>query len=162
MGVGVKRVGYKSTGAQDASIVVKNLNKKFKLNERFIKKITEDVLDILKKSRGTKLEIVFLSDKEIRSLNRKYKRRDAATDVLSFELGDLGEIIISSDTALKNSAIFHTSFEEEIILYVIHGILHLFGYDDETVRERKRMSKKEDVVLKALCQEKFSKALMRQ
>lgn len=146
--------------AQDTSIVVKNLNKKFRINEKFIKKTAGDILRIIHKQKG--LEIVFLGDKEIKPINRKYKRRNAPTDVLSFELGELGEIIISSDTALKNSEIFHTSFEKEIVLYVIHGILHLFGYDDGTVREKKRMSKKEDVILEALCQENFLKVLMRQ
>ena len=144
---------------QDTSIVVKNLNKKFRINERFIKKISKDILGILKKKKG--LEIVFLGDKQIKPLNKKYKKRNSPTDVLSFELGELGEIIISSDTALKNSEIFHTSLEEEIVLYVIHGILHLFGYDDGTAREKGRMSKKEDVILEALCQENFSKVLMR-
>lgn len=148
----IKKQGNKKTG-----IVVKNLNKKFRINERFIQKIAKDILDILKKKK--RLEIVFLGDKEIKPINRKYKRRDAPTDVLSFELGELGEVIISSDTALKNSKVFHNSFEEEIVLYVIHGILHLFGYDDETARARERMSKKEDVILGALCQENFSKVL---
>jgi probable rRNA maturation factor len=143
---------------KETSVVVKNLNKKFRINEKFIKKIAADILSIFKKKKG--LEIVFLGDKEIKPINRKYKRRNVPTDVLSFELGELGEIIISSDTALRNSEIFHTSFEEEIVLYVIHGILHLFGYDDGTVREKKRMSKKEDVILEALCQENFSKVLM--
>lgn len=145
---------------QDTSIVVKNLNRKFRINEKFIKKAAKDILSIIHKQKG--LEIIFLGDKEIKPINKKYKRRNAPTDVLSFELDELGEIIISSDTALKNSEIFHTSFEEEIVLYVIHGILHLFGYDDGTVREKKRMSKKEDVILEALCQENFSKVLMRQ
>lgn len=153
-------MGDKETKRQETNIVVKNLNKKFRINERFIKKTAKDILDILHKQKC--LEIIFLGDTEIKPINKKYKRRDAPTDVLSFELGDLGEIIISSDTALKNSAIFHTSFEEEIVLYVIHGILHLFGYDDGTVREKKRMSKKEDDVMRAVCQKNFSKVLTRQ
>ncbi len=144
---------------KETSIVVKNLNKKFRINEKFIKKTAKDILGIIHKRKG--LEIVFLGDKQIKPLNKKYKKRNSPTDVLSFELGELGEIIISSDTALKNSEIFHTSFEEEIVLYVIHGILHLFGYDDGTAREKNRMSKKEDIILEDLCQENFSKVLMR-
>jgi len=144
---------------KETSIVVKNLNKKFRINEKFIKKIAADILSILKKKKG--LEIIFLGDKEIKPLNRKYKKRNAPTDVLSFELGELGEIVISSDMALKNSAIFHTSFEKEMVLYVIHGILHLFGYDDGTTREKMRMSKKEDAILEVLCQENFLKVLTR-
>lgn len=143
-----------------SEVVVKNANKRFNLDEKFLKKIAVKILKILKKPRDTKLEIIFLSDKAIRPVNKKYKHRDRATDVLSFDLEACSQILISSDTALKNSRIFKTSFEEEIILYVIHGILHLFGYDDGTGREKKRMSKKEQGILKILCQEKFSKVLM--
>ena len=142
------------------NIVVKNINHRFKLNERFIKKIAAEVIKILRKPRDTKLEIVFLSDKAIRPVNKKYKHRDRPTDVLSFELGPCGQILISSDTALKNSRIFKTAFEEELVLYVIHGILHLSGYDDETAPEKKRMSQKENRILKNLCQKNFSKVLM--
>ena len=141
------------------AVKVKNLNKKHKLNEKFLENIALDILKILKKHKAS-IEITFLSDTDIRSINKKYKGRDRPTDVLSFELGELGEILISSDTALKNSRRFGTSFEEEIVLYVIHGILHLHGYDDETAQEKKRMSKKEEFILKRLCQKKLSKVLM--
>lgn len=144
------------------SIVVRNLNKKHRLNEKFIKKLTADILKILRKPRSAELEIIFLSDSAIRLLNRRYKGRNISTDVLSFELGELGEVIISSDTALRNSKIFNTSFEEEIVLYIIHGILHLFGYDDESVRAKNRMSKKENGIRERLCgKENLSKVLMR-
>lgn len=144
------------------SIVVRNLNKKHRLNEKFIKKLTADILNILRKPRSAELEIIFLSDSAIRLLNRRYKGRNISTDVLSFELGELGEVIISSDTALRNSRIFSTSFEEEIVLYIIHGILHLFGYDDETAGAKNRMSKKENGIRERICgKENLSKVLMR-
>lgn len=144
------------------SIVVRNLNKKHRLNEKFIKKLTADILKILRKPRSAELEIIFLSDSAIRLLNRRYKGRNISTDVLSFELGELGEVIISSDTALRNSRIFNTSFEEEIVLYIIHGILHLFGYDDETAGAKNRMSKKENGIRERLCgKENLSKVLTR-
>ncbi|OGW78070.1 MAG: rRNA maturation RNase YbeY [Omnitrophica bacterium RIFCSPLOWO2_01_FULL_45_24] len=144
------------------SIVVRNLNNKHRLNEEFIKELAADIIKILRKPRSTELEIIFLSDSAIRPLNRRYKNRNISTDVLSFELGELGEVIISSDTALRNSRIFNTSFEEEIVLYIIHGILHLFGYDDETAGTKNRMSKKENDIRKRLCgKENLSKVLTR-
>lgn len=138
---------------------VRNLNKKRKLNEKVIKKIAQHILRITKKPRDMELEVVFLSDKAIRPLNKKYRDSDRPTDVLSFDLGDCGEILISSDTAFKNSKLFNTSFEEELVLYVIHGILHLAGYDDETRRDAERMSKKQNGILKKLCRKNFSKVL---
>lgn len=154
----------KAAGSLAASrgpnIVVKNMNSKFNLNERFIKKIVIDTLVILKKSKATKLDIGFISDKAIKPLNKKYRQSDRATDVLSFNLGSCAQILISSDTASRNSKVFGTSFEEEIVLYVIHGILHFFGYEDETINDKKKMSKQENRILDILCAKSdFSKVL---
>ena len=142
------------------SIEVRNLNKRFGLSENYIKTIVKDILKILKRPSHTKLEIIFLSDTAMRPINKRFKHRDSTTDVLSFKLDGLGEVVISSDTALKNSRIFGTYFEKELVLYVIHGILHFLGYEDATAAERRRMSKKENVILELLCKKKnLSKVL---
>ena len=69
-----------------ACIAVSNLNKKHRINERFVRDIAKRILKALKKD-DAKLEIVFLSDAAIKRVNEKYKHSDKATDVLSFELG---------------------------------------------------------------------------
>lgn len=144
------------------NIAVQNLNKKFRLNEKFIKRLAIYLLKYIKKSAvSAGLEIIFLSDAAMRPLNRRFRHTDAYTDVLSFNLNGLGEVIISSDTALKNARLFGTSFEEEIVLYVIHGMLHLAGYEDGSPAQRRRMSKRENAILKSLCKRKsLSKVLM--
>jgi len=139
---------------------VKNLNKKHRINERFIKKIAGDILILLGKRYKPALDIVFLSDPGIRPFNRRYKHKDRPTDVLSFDLGSCAQILISSDIALRNSKVFNTSFEEEVVLYVIHGILHLYGYDDGTKAQKERMSAREEIILRKLCQANLSKVLM--
>ena len=145
-----------------STIVVSNLNQKHKLNEKFIKKIVTRILKILKLSPNTKLDIVFLSDRAIEPFNRLYKKENGSTDVLSFDLGSCGQILISSDMALKNSRTFNTSFENELVLYVIHGILHLFGYGDRRPKEKLRMFKKQDSIIERLCAKiKLSKVLTR-
>ena len=141
-------------------IEVRNLNKNHRINKKFIAKIAGEVIRILNREKFSELSIVFLSDPAIKPINKKYRQRYRATDVLSFDLGKYGQVLISSDTALKNSRLFNTSFEEEIVLYVIHGILHLSGYDDETKAGKDRMSKKEEGILKRLCRKRFSKVLM--
>jgi len=144
-----------------ASITVSNLNKKHRIDERFIGGIARRILKRLKKE-NTELEIIFLSDAAIRPVNSKYKRSNRATDVLSFDLGSCLEILISSDMALRNSRIFNTPFEKELVLYVIHGILHLFGYDDEDPKARSKMFRKQDSVLEMLCESiDLSKVLTR-
>ncbi|TAN59712.1 rRNA maturation RNase YbeY [bacterium] len=118
-------------------------------------RIKRDILRALKllkkpRSRGP-LGVVFLNDKEIRELNRKYLNHDRPTDVLAFDYRALGsELAISLDTAERNAKIYNTSPKEEIMLYIIHGILHLYGYNDATAKARKRMFKKQSAIIKAV------------
>ena len=143
------------------NIAVSNLNKKYGINERFAGKIARDILKIINKEDAV-LEIIFLSNDAIRPINKRYKGRDRATDVLSFDLDSCGQLLISSDMAMRNSRIYNTPFEKELALYVIHGILHLFGYDDDTPKARTRMSKKQDSILEILCAKaSLSKVLTR-
>jgi rRNA maturation RNase YbeY len=88
------------------------------------------------------LTIVFLSDPAIRKLNRRFRGRDYATDVLSFasdaevfeeeNQASLGEIVISVDRAIAQAQANQLSFENELKQLVLHGVLHLCGYDHET------------------------------
>ena len=140
-------------------IKVINQNKKYRINEALVKKIAGKVLREVRKSHSSEIEIVFLSDRAIRRLNKKYKKADRPTDVLSFKLDRdgtggkkfLGNIFISVDRAFANSKIFNTGPEDELVLYVIHGILHLFGYDDEDPKARRRMEGKQKEILGGLC-----------
>jgi len=79
--------------------------------------------------------VVFISDEKIRQFNRAYRGLDKSTDVLSFR-GDgeyLGDILISSETAYNQSVRSSTlSFESNVRRLVLHGLLHLMGYDHET------------------------------
>lgn len=62
----------------------------------------------------------------------------------------LGDIIISTDAVVKASKIYGNSHSQELALYIVHGILHLLGYDDHSDKDRAQMRKKEEVVLKNL------------
>lgn len=146
-----------------------NLHKSYKIDEAFAQGIASKILRMLKRENRVELELIFLDDNTIKKFNKKYKSENAPTDVLSFkidrrEFGQkifLGEIMISLDTAFKNSEIFGVSFTEEIALYIIHGILHLFGYNDENPGDSLRMIKKQNQILERLCKCKdLSKVLM--
>jgi len=81
--------------------------------------------------------IAFVSDKAIRQLNRQFRGVDKATDVLSFpaEDGDdssLGDIAISVETAAAQAKENRLTFDEEVAQLILHGLLHLSGYDHET------------------------------
>ena len=142
------------------SVKVINLHKAYKVNEPLVRKIAARIILYCGKRALTELEFIFLSNRQIRPINKKFKGPDRATDVLSFDLGGVGAIFISIDKALTNSKIFKTTFEEEFILYVIHGILHLMGYDDENRKDRVKMEAKQSKILEEICKrEVLSKVL---
>ncbi|MBN2453587.1 MAG: rRNA maturation RNase YbeY [Candidatus Omnitrophica bacterium] len=150
-------------------IHIANLHHSYRIDERAIGNIARRVMSLIKREGAAELEIIFLDDNGIRKLNRRYKHRDRPTDVLSFRIdrGEfgrkdfLGVIAISADTARRNAEAFGTGFPEEVVLYVIHGILHLFGYDDRTPGKRARMSNKQEEILRKICSCKnLSRVLM--
>lgn len=94
------------------------------------------------------ISLAVVDDEAIHELNRRWLEHDEPTDVLSFVLEEAdgyreGEIIVSADTALVRSGEFGWSAHEELLLYVIHGTLHLAGYDDKSPDERERMRQRE-------------------
>jgi probable rRNA maturation factor len=100
-----------------------------------------------------RVSIALVDDSTIHTLNRQYLQHDYATDVLSFvleETPDLleGEIIVSGDTAAAQAGEYDCTPAEELLLYVIHGILHLVGFDDQTTQAREEMRCAEAVYLK--------------
>lgn len=108
------------------------------------------------------ISLVIVNNKEIRSVNRRYRNKDKATDVLSFEFlrknkfilpnnkSFLGEILISYPEAIKRSKNLKISLEKELALLFIHGLLHLLGYDHKEVSEEKEMQKLEKTFLKEI------------
>jgi probable rRNA maturation factor len=83
------------------------------------------------------IEVFLVSDASIRRIHRDFLAIDEATDVITFHHG---EIFVSVETAEHQAQEFSTSFLEEIHLYIVHGLLHLAGFDDKTKRGRKRMA----------------------
>lgn len=107
------------------------------------------------------LSLLFTDDQEIHRLNREYRGKDKPTDVLSFSQLEgankipspsLGDLVISLDTAKKQAKKYHVSFEREVLRLLVHGILHLFGYDHEKVSkvEAARMRRTEHAIMKLL------------
>jgi probable rRNA maturation factor len=86
---------------------------------------------------GSSATIAFVSDRNIRKLNHQFRNIDKATDVLSFPAGDedetnLGDIAISVETAAAQAKDNGLTFDNEIAQLILHGLLHLSGYDHET------------------------------
>jgi probable rRNA maturation factor len=101
--------------------------------------------------RGS-ISIAIVDDPQIHELNRRYLDHDYPTDVLSFVLereGDLleGEVVVSADTALRTAQRLNWPAEHELLLYVVHGTLHLAGYDDLDPASKVQMRQQERLVL---------------
>ena len=95
---------------------------------------TTEMLDVMSKS-GSSVTIAFVSDSKIRTLNKQFRGIDKATDVLSFpacEQGELGDIAISVETAARQARENGLTLNGEISQLILHGLLHLSGYDHET------------------------------
>ena len=91
-----------------------------------------------------KIDFILKDKKFLNSLKKEYFNMDVYTDVIAFNLGDKdtidGEIYISIDDVLENSKLYSKTFNEEFSRVVIHGLLHLLGYDDKTKKEKDNMT----------------------
>lgn len=99
------------------------------------------------------LEITLMSAEELRELNRSWRNADYDTDVLSFSLSDGnaldGEIYVSLDFARTHCQTYGATYTEEVCRYIVHGMLHLLGYEDDTARGARTMRSKEDQYLRS-------------
>lgn len=130
--------------------VLVNINdnrwKKYKIN---FAKIANAVVG--EKYKKSEVSITLVDDSEIRKINKKYRHIDKPTNVLSFELGDdvlLGDIFISIDTVSREARDENISVEEHTAHMVVHGMLHLLGYDHIDDKDAEKMEKKEISILK--------------
>jgi len=141
------------------------IDKEFKgaLTPAWLRKTARAVLNAENAGRKSEMGLVITGQDKIRELNKRYLDEDAPTDVLSFPMeqsggGDfinppdgalqLGEVIISYPQAAKQAAERGHSVETEVALLIIHGILHLLGYDHDIPAWKKKMRARESAILK--------------
>jgi len=98
---------------------------------------------------------VFCSDAEILRINNQYLKHDYYTDIITFDYSDgdvlSGDLFISLDTIKSNAEKYETNYTEELYRVIIHGVLHLCGFNDKTSEDVKCMRQKEDESLRLLC-----------
>lgn len=105
--------------------------------------------------RKAKISLAFVTDPTIHSLNKRFLAHDYPTDCLTFPLengkaGLEGEIVISADTAIRQGAEYDNDPQQELLLYVVHGVLHLMDYDDQSEAAERAMRAREQHYLKLL------------
>ena len=131
-----------------------------------LEELTRFVLAREDKPFNTEVSVSFVTDEAITQLNEKYRHKEGPTDVLSFECDgvdddlsamtlaedpvyELGDVVIAPDVATRQTREFGTTFEEEISLLLVHGLLHLCGYDHIEDDEAEVMEKREAEILEA-------------
>jgi len=124
-------------------------------SQKEIRRVAKETLRQLRCS-GYQLSVALLEDTGLAKLNLRYLKKRGATDVLAFDLTDgaksalEAQVVISVETARRRAREHGTSVKAELMLYLVHGILHLCGFDDATAGEAQRMHRREDELLTAL------------
>jgi probable rRNA maturation factor len=128
---------------------------------RKLRTIAKKILELVQQDQA-ELSIALVGNGEIQRLNARFRRKNYATDVLSFPAETdlpgavtlLGDVIISVEKAREQAKETQRTVEEEVITLLIHGIVHLLGYDHErSANEAKIMARLEKRIYRALCDE---------
>lgn len=138
------------------SFLIINQQNKYKIPKGFI---LETVPKVIKKllqkklisNQQTKLDlnIVFVTSKQIKNLNKSFRGKNKPTDILSFNSSDpmlLGELILCPEIIVKQAKSNHWPQKYEYLYMLIHGILHLLGYDHESDKDSKQMYEIQDQI----------------
>ncbi|WP_213975252.1 rRNA maturation RNase YbeY [Tepidanaerobacter acetatoxydans] len=153
----------------NVNVVINNLQDKIDVTqklEELINKAVNTAISVEKVSGDLEVSIALVDDEYIQKLNRQYRSLDASTDVLSFAMREtvfeecgsfefqeeelLGDVVISLEKAKEQAVEYGHSFEREVGFLVVHGILHLLGYDHEVGEEKVVMRQREEEILKAI------------
>ena len=132
-----------------------------KLSGRRLKTIALAILGLLGEA-DAELSLLLIGNSEMRKLNAKYRRKDYPTDVLSFPMEDggtpatrlLGDVIISVEKAREQAKQRGRTPDQELATLLIHGIVHLLGYDHErSAKDARAMKRLEDKIYRQLCEQ---------
>jgi probable rRNA maturation factor len=123
-----------------------------------IEKAVKAVLKVEKCEGDFEVSVSFVSNDEIRELNREYRNVDSETDVLSFPMDDdkfngisiLGDIVLSTQKIIEQAKDFGHSLEREMLYLTVHSMLHLLGYDHMNATEKEEMRLREKDIMKEL------------
>ena len=151
-------------------IEISNQQSDLQIDEQLLREAVQATLKA-EEVAAARISIAIVDNQTIRQLNKRYLGHDWETDVLSFLLecegpsgagggSDSscpgrgkrleGEVVISAEKALQRAPEFHWTAREELVLYLVHGLLHLVGYDDLTEKQRRAMRARERAVFERL------------
>ena len=135
-----------------------NNQTKNKINSKLLKAVAEKFLVYYKVSKK-EVSIAIVTDSTIKKINEQYRHQAKVTDVLSFvgEGDFLGEIVIDYAQIKRQAKEFNRKINDELIFILVHGLLHLIGYNDETEKDRLNMVKLGENFINLKCKNQKSK-----
>ena len=137
-----------------SELVLRNRQRTRHVHSQLLRRVTSFLLaDFLSLERG-ELAIHLIAAPEMARINQQFLDHAGSTDVITFDYGGEdrlhGEIFICIDDAVKQARQFRTTWQSELVRYLIHGVLHLAGYDDLTPAGRRVMKREENRLLRLL------------
>jgi len=144
----------------EITVLLKQVNSKALPRKLTIQRVKEIILFLIKKEGKEKeINVVFTNDRVIKKLNKEYRYKNTATDVLSFEYkeepGCPGEIVISLSAAKKQADNYGNTYLTEVVTLLVHGFFHINGFRHYRRKEYLLMKKKEQIALKMLMERGF-------
>src|SRR3954469_20311838 len=133
-----------------ARLNVLNRQRRVRLDVHTLRDFAERALAECLRTRGgleqlAEITIVLVSDRKISDLHRRFMNIAGATDVITFQHGD---VFISTETARRQARQFGTTTLNEIKLYLVHGLLHLHGFEDKTPAAARRMARRQERIVR--------------
>lgn len=160
---------HPDTVAARASIAITNRQRARKVNISLLRRLACRVLEQQLPGESFIVGICLVTRREITRVNQEYLRHEGSTDVITFDYGEArpgrhrqrtkpeqplhGEILICVEEAIEQAERFQTTWTHELARYVIHGILHLLGFDDRRAAAGRRMKREEERLLKQMAAE---------
>ena len=139
-------------------LVVRNRQRARPLNTKFLREIVRVLLVEELSQNDFEIGVSIIGEEAMTRMNEGYLRHQGSTDVITFDYTDAsqpkllaGEVFVCLDEALAQAYRFRVSWQNELVRYIVHGILHLSGYDDNTAAARRNMKREENRLIRQLC-----------
>lgn len=144
-------------------LIIANRQRRKKINTRLLRQIVTALLDELEIAEA-ELGLHLVAAPEMARVNETFLNHEGSTDVITFDHSELqtpnaerrtvyGELFICVDDAIAQAREFRTTWQSEVIRYLVHGVLHLLGHDDHAAAARRKMKREENRLLRHLAKE---------
>lgn len=146
-------------------LTIHNRQRLRRVNARLLRQITIELLTDLLQLKSVELGVTLVGASEMARINWQFLQHEGSTDVITFDHTETqisrrksavarqkisGELFICLDDAMEQARSFRTMWQAELVRYIIHGVLHLCGYDDHQVGARRRMKREENRLVRLL------------